>query len=315
MTDFKLGTRADFQRMVDSEIEETLTLEYKASPALKRESDQIRELCKDVSAMANSAGGQIVYGIEEDKRTHKPVKVDDGIVDEKITREWLLQILNSNIQPRIDQIDIQRIQLSASGYGYVISVEPTVNGPHQAPDKKYYKRFALQVVPMDDYEIRDILGRSTRPDLSISFIFDRQSKTHVLHYASDAEHHSPVGMTPIISNGSNQPAGYAVALVFVDARLTVLTTQYERLSFAELRGQRVATFRLRFLPQQAMPIFKEQPTLMPALGLIVPEDILYQANDYVVGYEVRAPGCTRSDAGTLIVEHGKQLRIIMEDTD
>ena len=79
MADFKFEDRADFQKMVDAELEETLTLEYKASPALKRESDQIRELCKDVSAMANSAGGQVIYGIEEDKKTHKPSKVDDGI--------------------------------------------------------------------------------------------------------------------------------------------------------------------------------------------------------------------------------------------
>ncbi len=40
--------------MVDAEIEETLTLEYEASPALKRENDEVRKLCKDVSAMANS---------------------------------------------------------------------------------------------------------------------------------------------------------------------------------------------------------------------------------------------------------------------
>jgi hypothetical protein len=38
-------------------ISATLTLEYKASPALTRDSKIALELCKDVSAMANSAGG------------------------------------------------------------------------------------------------------------------------------------------------------------------------------------------------------------------------------------------------------------------
>jgi hypothetical protein len=37
MPEFEFKDRADFQKMVDAHIEETLTLEYKASPALTRE--------------------------------------------------------------------------------------------------------------------------------------------------------------------------------------------------------------------------------------------------------------------------------------
>ncbi|MCK1380132.1 ATP-binding protein, partial [Bradyrhizobium sp. 24] len=145
MANFEFNDRADFQKMVDARIEETLTLEYKASPALSRDSKDVHELCKDVSAMANSAGGQIVYGIEEDKKTHKPTKADDGVVDDKITREWIIQILNSNIPPRIDRVSVQRIRLSDKGHGFVVSVEPTLTGPHQPPDKKYYS--ALNSMP------------------------------------------------------------------------------------------------------------------------------------------------------------------------
>jgi predicted HTH transcriptional regulator len=61
-------------------------VDYKASPSLSRESGKPEELCKDVSALANSAGGQLIYGIEEDKVAGKPSKVDDGVIDPKITR-------------------------------------------------------------------------------------------------------------------------------------------------------------------------------------------------------------------------------------
>jgi predicted HTH transcriptional regulator len=71
-----LKTKADLQRLVEEEFREGLTLDYKASPALSRESKNVDELCKDVSAMANSAGGQLIYGIEEDRKTHKPSAVD-----------------------------------------------------------------------------------------------------------------------------------------------------------------------------------------------------------------------------------------------
>src|SRR4051812_20346893 len=125
MPAFEFEHRDDFQNMVDAQIEETLTLEYKASAALTRDSKNVHELCKDVSAMANSAGGQIIYGVGEDKKTHKPVAVDDGVADDKITREWVHQILGSNVHPRIEGLTVQRIPLSDVGFGFVISVPPT----------------------------------------------------------------------------------------------------------------------------------------------------------------------------------------------
>jgi predicted HTH transcriptional regulator len=160
-----LKTKADLQRLVDEALEESLTLDYKASPALTRDGKGPDELCKDVTALANSAGGQLVYGIEEDKVTRKPSRVDDGVIDPKITREWMEQILNSRVQPRLNGVQTARIDMENGKFGYVISVPQSQTGPHQAPDQKYYKRFDLQSVPMHDYEIKDIMRRATTPDL------------------------------------------------------------------------------------------------------------------------------------------------------
>jgi tetratricopeptide (TPR) repeat protein len=43
-----------------------------------------------------------------------------------------------------------------------LAVQPTTTGAHQAPDKRYYKRFQLSAVPMEDYEIRDMARRGAR---------------------------------------------------------------------------------------------------------------------------------------------------------
>jgi predicted HTH transcriptional regulator len=61
-------TIEDINVLIRSRTEESLTLEYKAAGALaltgKR--DFRDEISKDVSSMANSAGGRIIYGVSED---------------------------------------------------------------------------------------------------------------------------------------------------------------------------------------------------------------------------------------------------------
>src|SRR6476620_4623355 len=108
-----LATKADLQRLIDDGIPESLTLDYKDSAALAKDSKSRDELCKDVSAFANSAGGQIVYGINE-----KNNKLDNGSA---LTREWLEQVIDSNVQPRIEGLVITPIRL-AKGNGYVITI-------------------------------------------------------------------------------------------------------------------------------------------------------------------------------------------------
>jgi len=58
-----LKSRADLERLIEEKLPESLMLEYKASPALSRTNNGLKELVKDVTALANSAGGQIIYGI------------------------------------------------------------------------------------------------------------------------------------------------------------------------------------------------------------------------------------------------------------
>jgi hypothetical protein len=61
MADFiRLENRADLDQLIKDGVEESLTLDFKASGALAKDSRKSDEMCKDVSALANSAGGQII---------------------------------------------------------------------------------------------------------------------------------------------------------------------------------------------------------------------------------------------------------------
>src|SRR5262245_2864051 len=100
----KFASTDDLKRLIAEEIQDSLTLDYKASAALGKDSKARDELCKDVSAFANSAGGQIIYGIEEKDR--KPVRIDQG---SDVTREWIEQVIDSNVQPRLEEFIVTPI--------------------------------------------------------------------------------------------------------------------------------------------------------------------------------------------------------------
>ncbi|WP_417558787.1 helix-turn-helix domain-containing protein [Mesoflavibacter zeaxanthinifaciens] len=63
--------------LIENKVEENLNLDYKAAGALDKQNNKTSEISKDVSALANSDGGILIYGIIEDKvNKHLPEKID-----------------------------------------------------------------------------------------------------------------------------------------------------------------------------------------------------------------------------------------------
>lgn len=146
---------SDINNLIVDQVQESIHLDYKESPAVDK--TKRNEIAKDVSAFANSDGGMLIYGIVESNNL--PVRMDSGVDHTQYSREWLEQVISSNINPRIDDIRIAAIQISAGRSVYAVKIPKSLRGPHQAPDKKYYKRFNFQSVPMEDYEINDVRNR------------------------------------------------------------------------------------------------------------------------------------------------------------
>jgi len=304
MPDFEFADRADFQKMVDAQIEETLTLEYKASAALTRDSKNVQELCKDVSAMANSAGGQIIYGIGEDKKTHKPTGVDEGVTDDKITREWVHQILGSNIHPRMDGLTVQRIPLSAGGFGFVITVLPTQTGPHQAPDKKYYKRYELEAVAMDDYQIKDIMRRSSTPDLHVGL--DLGGKDILIaDFTAGGNLSKTLFLGCTVTNQSPAPAYHAIIDIFVDVALInpFQVNPFKQATTVERSSPqgRLTVYRRTISSPPDVPIFKEaiHESHFGQIALQVPESVRISSIFYLET-SIQAPGFSKQEQWAII---------------
>lgn len=249
----KLETIADLQSLIDDEISESLTLDYKASPSLGKDSKQRDELCKDVSAFANSAGGQIIYGIEE--RDRKPVKIDAG---SPLPKEWIEQVIDSNIQPRIEGLVITPLPIENRNHAYVLTIpQASARAPHQAPDKKYYKRQNFQSVPMEDYEIRDALRRQTTPNLAITLRLPRGDNGQ-LELVHGQEISKPIALGILVSNLSPQPAFHTLVQVAIQREVTVLNrNDFVSTGLSESDGLKLSRFTKRVSTPPDLPIFQE----------------------------------------------------------
>jgi hypothetical protein len=222
----------DLDELHRGEIMESLTLEYKDSRVLENKVYQQGELFKDVSAFANSAGGILIFGMKESG--HLPIGTDDGVDPSKIKREWLENVLTSNIVPKIENLFVKPIPLQSKGHGrvaYALDIgQATSRGPHQGPEHKYYKRYNFKAAPMEDYEVRDLMRRGLEYGRKYGAAFDLYIEISRLCSASSAR----------IAMGGNtfQALAHAILSVSPDLRsagaVLVLMSRKVRNSVGEL---------------------------------------------------------------------------------
>jgi hypothetical protein len=113
----------DLLALIRDEVQESLTLDYKRSAALGKGSTERNSLSKDVSAFANSEGGMIIYGMEENG--HVPTAIDVGVDRTQITKEWLESVSKTSIHPTVDRMLIKLVPLPSKGpnaVAYVLEI-------------------------------------------------------------------------------------------------------------------------------------------------------------------------------------------------
>lgn len=162
----KKYTKAHLDYLIRSQAEESIHLEFKAAEALGWNESRKKEISKDVSSMANSDGGIIVYGLTESNHKAAGYSFVDG---NDFSKEWLEQVINSKINRRIPDltIDVIRIQNKVSQSVYVARIPRSIEAPHMASDGRYYKRFNFESQPMAEYEVRDLFNRVSTTQLKL----------------------------------------------------------------------------------------------------------------------------------------------------
>jgi hypothetical protein len=150
-------TEQDLQTLIDDSVLERKTLEYKQSLLGNSDADK-KEFLADVSSLANASGGDIIYGIIEDRETGIP-KALEGVAIENIDQEIsrLENIIRDGIEPRIIGIVIKDIVLSNSKKALIVRVPKSWISPHRVSFKghdKFYARSTNGKYPLDVAELR-----------------------------------------------------------------------------------------------------------------------------------------------------------------
>jgi hypothetical protein len=173
-------TEEDLQALIDNSVLEDKTIEYKQSLLGNSDSDK-KEFLADISSFANASGGDLIYGILEDKDTGIPKKLE-GLTIENVDQEIrrLDSMIRDGIEPRILGIIIKPVRLSNSKTALIIRIPKSWINPHRVSFKghdKFYSRSTNGKYPLDVSELRIAFNLSeTITDRIRKFREDRISR-------------------------------------------------------------------------------------------------------------------------------------------
>lgn len=117
------------------------------------------ELLADVSAFANSSGGDLVYGVEEDGEGRAAaIRPIAGNADEEARR--LLDSIANGLEPRAPGIQVQPVAVDG-GFVLVVRVPQSWAGPHRVrSNQHFFIREGARKRQLDMPEIRGMFLRS-----------------------------------------------------------------------------------------------------------------------------------------------------------
>jgi hypothetical protein len=168
---------ADIQELVNTtRISENDRIEYKQTlPADGQKTDPwidgkdkigdyaLKKLTAEIVAFANSHGGTLVIGIEEDGNTPPRPKSVNALPRCEALEQKLMQSIASRVDPKIDGIKTKSVLQNKDEGVIVISVPRSEHAPHRSlSDKEFYRRERDECKKMSSLEIKALAVRRSR---------------------------------------------------------------------------------------------------------------------------------------------------------
>ena len=135
-------------RLIADDVAESRDLEFKREP-YGSDRDAKREFLKDVTALANTFGGHLIIGIDEDGGMARHiVPISDRTFDDEKLR--LENLLRDAVEPRLIGVEMQQVPVTG-GFVLIIRVARSWNPPHRVlmGDNRFFERNSTGTNPMD----------------------------------------------------------------------------------------------------------------------------------------------------------------------
>jgi hypothetical protein len=163
-TDFSKISISDIQELITNSVAESKTLEYKQELRIATapsSDDEKKEFLADVSAFANTVGGDIIYGISEKNSIPKDIIGIEIIKTDELSRK-IDNLMRDGLQPRIAH-QIKLLPISKNKYVLLLHIEKSWNRPHRVilgGSTAFYARNSKGKYLLDTFELRDMFNLS-----------------------------------------------------------------------------------------------------------------------------------------------------------
>lgn len=149
-------TAQHLHEQIENGVPESRTVDYKRDLPGNSDSSK-QEFLKDVCALANSSGGDLVYGMDEENGIPTELiglEVDN--TEQVVSR--LENMIRDNIDPRVSGVSTTPVPLEEERYAVVVRVPRSFRRPHVVSFRshwRFYYRHSTTSDAMDVNEVRD----------------------------------------------------------------------------------------------------------------------------------------------------------------
>ncbi|MDD3524572.1 MAG: ATP-binding protein [Candidatus Cloacimonetes bacterium] len=157
-------TQAHIEQLVADQVREGPHLDFKRDLPTAWNDAAKHEFLADTTAFANSGGGDLIFGIDEDGQAQASSVMPQVItnVDQEIRR--LQDFLLNLAEPRLPGVKIQAVQVSVAGtdgHVVVVRIPQSWAGPHRVKtNQHFFIRDGLRKRQLDVPEIRSLFLRT-----------------------------------------------------------------------------------------------------------------------------------------------------------
>lgn len=157
-------TQAHIEQLVTDQTREGPHLDFKRDLPIAWNDAAKHEFLADTTAFANSGGGDLVFGVDEDGQAQASKVMPQVIsnVDQEIRR--LQDFLLNLAEPRLPGVKVHAVQVSVvgnDGYVIVVRIPQSWAGPHRVKtNQHFFIRDGLRKRQLDVPEIRSLFLRT-----------------------------------------------------------------------------------------------------------------------------------------------------------